>query len=346
MAGIIAGAIGGLGDGLLSAGKQLGDYAARSTLQEEAAAIQKERDARLSELSEGRDIRAENRKRDFLVAAGSEADAAGNAPAYDAATDTARPRTAAEKAEARAGVYGKRGLIDQQMRSQDSATRSQEIVDARVERIAEHKTDNARADAQLAEQSRHNKATETISEAAAGRLADGAKLDNAIKQISLDNAKRVEELRKEFATANPERQKQITEQVQLLTGKDNDNYLPVPLKDDMGNVTGYKIFDKKRGEWVEGKSGGGTPYPEGAELKGKDGLRYVVKDGVPVLKGGAQAKAPAAPADPLDVAPAGYDQPPVVPEQKSRGMIERERVLRRKDERDKEGYAKKYLGNI
>ena len=114
--------------------------------------------------------------------------------------------------------------------------------------------DRARVD----EQRRHNQATEKLQAAAEGRLGKSAELDGAIKQLALDNAKRVEGLKKEFATATPERKKAITEEVQLLTGKDNDQYLPVPLKDEMGNVTGYKVFDKKRGVWVD-NAGGGAP---------------------------------------------------------------------------------------
>jgi hypothetical protein len=81
----------------------------------------------------------------------------------------------------------------------------------------------------------------------------GRELENAIKQIAVDNAKRADGLRKEFGTATPERQKQISDELSVLTGKDNDKFMPVPLKDEMGNTTGYKIFDTKRGQWVEPK---------------------------------------------------------------------------------------------
>lgn len=111
----------------------------------------------------------------------------------------------------------------------------------------------------LEEQSRHNKAYENIQAAAEGRLAKGANLDNSLKQIGLDNAKRVEKLKTEFSAATPERKKAITDEIQLITGKDNDKYLPVPLKDEQGNVTGYKIFDTKRGEWVDGKEAKSPP---------------------------------------------------------------------------------------
>ncbi len=59
--GLIAGALGGLGEGAMQAGRQLGDYASRSAIQSEAAAIQKERDARLEEFASAREIRQDTR---------------------------------------------------------------------------------------------------------------------------------------------------------------------------------------------------------------------------------------------------------------------------------------------
>jgi hypothetical protein len=59
--------------------------------------------------------------------------------------------------------------------------------------------------------------------------------------------------------------------------------LPIAIKNEAtGDVTGYKIFDKKQGEFVEPK-GSGAPYPDGTQLRGKDGQMYVVKNGQPVL---------------------------------------------------------------
>lgn len=111
---------------------------------------------------------------------------------------------------------------------------------------------------QATENERHNRETVDVQRQHLG--LEGARLgiergradmENKINQIKLDNVTRVNSLQNEYRTASPERQRAIQEEVQLLTGKDNDKYLPVPLKDDMGNVTGYKIFDTKRGAWVE-----------------------------------------------------------------------------------------------
>lgn len=83
-------------------------------------------------------------------------------------------------------------------------------------------------------------------------MEQGADLDRQIKQIQIDNANEVQRLRQQYTQeTDPQKKAQIVETVQLLTGKDNDNYLPVPLKDEMGNITGYEIFDKKRGAFVE-----------------------------------------------------------------------------------------------
>ncbi len=120
------------------------------------------------------------------------------------------------------------------------------------------------AGGQAQEQARHNKAVETIQARTAGSQVASADLDRAIKQIALDNARTVRGLQDQYGkSTDPAEQKQIRERIQLLTGKDNDNYLPVPLKDDLGNVTGYQIFDRKAGVWVTPGAGTQTLDPLG-----------------------------------------------------------------------------------
>ncbi len=85
----------------------------------------------------------------------------------------------------------------------------------------------------------------------------GRELDNALKQMQVDNANRVQALKKEFGSADPERRKQISEEVSILTGKDGDKFTPVPLKDEMGNITGYRVFDTKNGRFVDQDGGKG-----------------------------------------------------------------------------------------
>ena len=132
---------------------------------------------------------------------------------------------------------------------------------AGVANLEEKDADNTRADkAQVSADTRNDrdfKLRESelkIRAAAEGRLAKGTNLDNEIKQIKLDNAKRVNTLKDEFKDATPERKAQINEEIQVLTGQDNDKYLPMPTKDAEGNITGYKVFDTKRGEFVEPKA--------------------------------------------------------------------------------------------
>ena len=113
-----------------------------------------------------------------------------------------------------------------------------------------------------AEDVRFKEAELKLRQASEGRLAKSADLDTALKQIALDNTKRVQVLREEFAAAAPERRAKINEEIQLITGKDNDKFMPVPIKDDMDNVSGYKIFDTKAGRFVEQNAGagGGSKY--------------------------------------------------------------------------------------
>jgi len=78
------------------------------------------------------------------------------------------------------------------------------------------------------------------------------KLTVDIDQIKLNNAKEAETLRKEYGTATPERQAQIEKNIELLTGKNSEKYLPIAVKDNLGQPTGeYKVFDTHRGSFVE-----------------------------------------------------------------------------------------------
>lgn len=102
----------------------------------------------------------------------------------------------------------------------------------------------------IASMDRYHNASLKIQAAAEGRLASSAEVETAIKQITLGNMKTVQGLQADYAKASPERQSQIREQIQLLTGKDNDQFLPV-LVDPLDPSKGYRVFDKKRGAFVE-----------------------------------------------------------------------------------------------
>lgn len=117
---------------------------------------------------------------------------------------------------------------------------------------------------QLAQSKTYQDAMVTIHQAAEGRLAAGATIDNAIKQIGLDNAKRLDSLRTELTTdPSPDRKRQITDEIHILSGKDKDKFLPLPMKDELGNITGYKVFDTIRGAFID------TPGSEGAPRRGE-----------------------------------------------------------------------------
>lgn len=136
--------------------------------------------------------------------------------------------------------------------------------------------DQATGDAAAAEAAKRNavissgsdptyiKALRTLSAASAGPDRTdykGRDLDNAIKQMGLDNAKRVQELKAEFGKAPPERQQQIKDELSILTGKDADKFVPVPLKDADGAISGYQVFDTKSGKFVDAGAGKGGGDP-------------------------------------------------------------------------------------
>ena len=179
--------------------------------------------------------------------------------------------------------------------------------------------DQATGDAAAAEAAKRNavissgsdptyiKALRTLSAAnAAPDRTDykGRELDNAIKQIAVDNARTITKLKGEFASATPERKQAINEELSVLTGKDADKFLPVPLKDEMGAITGYKVFDTKRGVWAESGASGGASLVDqaraavaaGADInKVNERLKAAGQPPLPAQGGSAAPAASAAP---------------------------------------------------
>ena len=122
----------------------------------------------------------------------------------------------------------------------------------------------------------------------------GRELDNAIKQMTVDNAKRAQELRTEFGKAPPERQQQIKDELSILTGKDADKFVPVPLKDAEGNITGYKVFDAKSGKFMDDGAAQADPIKAAMDAARKAREPQGKAAAAPQ---GAPARAPAAPPD-------------------------------------------------
>ena len=125
-------------------------------------------------------------------------------------------------------------------------------------------------------------------------LKKGAGLDHDIKTIQLGNAKRVDALQKEFATAAPDRKQAIRQEISILTGKDNNRFLPVPLKDELGNITGYQIFDKVDGVFVSG----GKPQGASGEPSARPPLsQFFGGQAAPQGGGSTRVPEPSAPTD-------------------------------------------------
>lgn len=258
-----------LAGGLAEAGTQAGEYLQKSTLQDEAAKIQAQRDATLNEYARSMetDIKQPGEDRRLGVKE------AGNT-ARNAATNATQVTTT-----------GMTVAGHDKVATEDRAAR---VSEGGLDRTSRETLERER----IASQDRYHNASLAIQSAAEGRLKTGADLDNAIKTIGVANAQRVAQLKIDFTNASPERKTAINEEIQLLTGKDNDKYMPVAVTDANGIKTGeYKIFDTKSGNWKV-PTGGATPYAEGAKLKGKDGKDYVVQGGKPVLADSA-APAPA-----------------------------------------------------
>lgn len=225
------------------------DYLKDSAMQDQAAEIARMRDARLAELQKENMRYGEELRRQPGQAAAAEVDRENAKPAYDEGTDSVRPKTPQEKAAVEEGAYRRQGLVSESLRAR-------ELEQQRQGRVDEQTIQRER----LQSEDKYHNALLAIHQAAEGRLTKGSNLDNAIKEIGLKNNKRVEDLRTEFSKPDtaPDRKEAIKEEIQLLTGKDNDRYLPVPTKDEMGNITGYQVFDTKAGRWKTDAGGPGA----------------------------------------------------------------------------------------
>lgn len=79
-------------------------------------------------------------------------------------------------------------------------------------------------------------------------LEKGAALERRIKEVQAKNAEEVGRLQDQYNTEpNQAKKTALRDSIAVLTGKASDKYLPLPLKDEMGNITGYQIFDTHRG---------------------------------------------------------------------------------------------------
>lgn len=273
--GIISGAMSGLGEGMSTAGRMLGEHTSRSILQEEAAQIMKLRDDRLSEIRKG-EIKYEDELRRAPAKRAAEKIDAAQSGFVDDLSGTARQRTAPEMAQAEEAAYRGEGLVHEAMQVRGLEQQRQRDVNTQLDKTADNNRAERSLDLQVKTFDIH---------------AKGAQLDQQIKQFTLDNTKRVEALRKEFTTADPARKDAITEEIQVLTGKDNDKYLPVPLKDEAGNVTGYRIFDTKRGRWMDEGGRGEQPPASGAHWNDTTGDVYVNGKKIGTAKSRDEARA-------------------------------------------------------
>jgi hypothetical protein len=177
---------------------------------------------------------------------------------------------------------------------------------------------------QLEESSRHNKAMEGIAAANAKRaqtLLDeqikGMGLERTVKELQIEQAKETKKYR-DLATSetDPAKRAAAREAYQLLTGKDNDNFVvnldKVKAPDGTEEVKGVIKTDKRTGkvtyESTESMKGGtkvseqwdnksGDVFVDGKKIgtaKTKDEAIAIVK----AARGGAAAPAKPAPATP------------------------------------------------
>lgn len=308
--GILSGAMQGIGEAGLDLTKRAADYLARSELQSEAAEIQKLRDIRLQEFARANIDYAHDLKTKDARAAAADIEA-GKGAMVDDASGTVRPRTRAEQAEFEASAYRKRGMTQEALSIEDREFRKDEAGKADLARTR----DDNRADRQLDEQARHNKATEAAQAATNARLATLAKVQTEAATFDLETKKELKKLQDAY-TAETDPAKRATIERTILTrlGKAKELSEPVKayvdtVKSELAALTKVEAETgslppaslQRRAELQRqmanlastgtlglDKAQSSPPYPDGTELKGKDGKLYVVENGKPVLKGAKQ----------------------------------------------------------
>ncbi len=96
-------------------------------------------------------------------------------------------------------------------------------------------------------------------------LERGAALDQRIKAVQAENAETLAKLQDDYKVeTDPKKKEALRDDIAVLSGK-QDKFMPLPLKDEMGNITGYQIFDTHRGVIMEpgrgGPAAGGVAKP-------------------------------------------------------------------------------------
>lgn len=317
--GIGIGVIGGAMQGAGEFGKQVGDYAKQSSLQQEAAEIQKLRDDRLEGFASAREQRGYKHS-ETLQQQGF---------THTEALQAARQKFDTEQHELN------RGLTREQMKQ------AKEIADnnnARALEIAKiGGTVQQDDDGNVLWVNKEGKATPLMNGdqpvKAYKNLTPAAKAYSDVLKAQLTDLDRMEIQAngdpQQLASIRARRAEYTGQLLNVLTGgigSVQQAATPTPSPRDIeilkANPKNRAAFDQQFGAGAADRAlgAGGSAAPKATE---------------------------AAPADPLDVEPSGYDSPPpVAPEKKSRGLIERERVMDRQKKREKEEYAKRYLGNI
>lgn len=266
MAGILSGAMYGGGQALANIGEQGFRLAGQHMLQQRAAEIQEARDARLAEIRRGDlEFAEELRRRPGKLA--QEEIEAKRAEFIDDPSGAMRRRNVGEMAEVRQAAYGRQGMVAEEMQAEGLEQQRQRDIEAKLDRAEGRQLQREGMGLQreqFAEQVRHAKVAE---EALLGQLAEAkasGTLERAIKQLALNNANRVAALREEWKKATDQKVRaEIKEELDILTGKDTDKFLPYPVgyDPDTGRANQFILINTKTGASIDlgSRQQGGKP---------------------------------------------------------------------------------------
>lgn len=182
MAGIINAMLSGAGSGLAQAGQQVGEYLSRSALQEEMAAIARERDTRLEEYAKGREQRGYGHAKEMVehtedvrarrsIEAGKASEEAARGQVDDL-SGTLRQQTPDEQTRARAGALRSRGFINEGLAVERADEERQRHVEDRTARREESQARTAQDERQHTERMEGLKKQLSLAERQLARTAD------------------------------------------------------------------------------------------------------------------------------------------------------------------------------
>lgn len=286
MAGLIASIAGGIGEGMLQSGRQLGDYVSRSAIQEEAAKIQAQRDQVIAQLQKERDQRLAGERReeirytdDLRRAPGKRAEESAQGligkrmQEIQGARTTEQDATQGpsaiknlspqEEARIRAEAYGKEGLSSEASTLRREALEAERLDADRSERSADRLDRQADRDLRdRRDREQHEERMKTLGRQI-GLEERKIKILEDNNVIEKEDKKIIRDARDAYLKeTDPEKKAELGASYMTLLGKAGERWEAIKERDPTtGDVVTTGFLDKLTGRRMgpKGKEGADAP---------------------------------------------------------------------------------------